>query len=153
MTSSFQQLNFPQYTFRIKHSKTTGNTIFDPCRKKFVALSPEEWVRQHLIHFLHQEKKFPLSLMAVEHSLKLNNTNKRADLLIVNNQLSPFLIAECKAPTVNLSQEVLNQALRYNLIFGVQYIILTNGLKHFCCQYKHDGSIEMLSDMPTYNIS
>ncbi len=143
-------LNFPTYAFRMKHGESTGYTIFDPCRKKFVPLSPEEWVRQHLIRFLHEEKGFPLSLMAVERSLKLNTTLKRTDVLVYNNKLSPLLIAECKAPSVELSQQVLDQALRYNLVFGVRYIILTNGIRHFSCLYNESGETELLSDFPMY---
>ena len=135
----------------MKESEKPGSTIFDPCRKKFVALSPEEWVRQHLIRFLNEEKGFPLSSMLIEHSLKLNNTTKRSDLLIYNRDLKPLLIAECKAPSIKLDQKVLDQALRYNLVFGVKYVILTNGIHHYSCQYTDSGELILLSDFPNYS--
>jgi hypothetical protein len=125
------QLNFPQYSFRIRKNEKGDDEIFDRVRKKFVALTPEEWVRQHLLEYLIQDRKFPLSLMAVEKQLKLNSTTKRTDVLAYNSSLTPIVLAECKAPEVNLDIQVLNQTLRYNLVFNVAHLIVTNGLQHF----------------------
>ncbi|MFN6037315.1 MAG: type I restriction enzyme HsdR N-terminal domain-containing protein [Bacteroidota bacterium] len=127
----YPTLNFPAYAFRIRENKNGAKEIFDRVRKKFVALTPEEWVRQHLLEYLIQEKKFPLSLMAVEKQLKLNSTVKRTDLLVYNNSMSPIVLAECKAPEVNLDVQTLNQILRYNLVFKVRHLIVTNGLQHY----------------------
>jgi hypothetical protein len=146
---AFPELNFPTYEFRIKQLDTGAMSIFDRCRKSFVDLTPEEWVRQHLVSFLVEEKKFPASLIVVEKSLKLNNTIKRADVLVYGDQLKPLLIAECKEPGVKLSQQVLDQALRYNLVFGVKYLVLTNGLKHYVCKIV-DGTTVLLNDIPEY---
>ncbi len=146
----FPVLNFPSYAFRIKATEEAGVSVFDVCRKKFVALNPEEWVRQHLIHFLHREKGVPLSLMAIERSLKLYNTRKRTDVLVYSNTQQPWLIAECKAPDVPLNQQVLDQVLRYNLVFGVSYVVLSNGLQHYCCGRAKDGTITALSDFPDF---
>lgn len=127
----YPQLNFPPYEFRIRKNERELHEIFDKVRKKFVALTPEEWVRQHLLEFLMQEKKFPLSLLAVEKQLKLNSTLKRTDVMAYTNTLKPLLLAECKAPEIKLDIHTLTQALRYNLVFDVSYLVITNGLEHY----------------------
>jgi hypothetical protein len=149
MRNRLPVLNFPRYGLRLKELSNGGIEIFDRCRKSFVALTPEEWVRQHLINFLILEKGFPESLMVPEKSLKLNNTVKRADVLVYDKFLNPLLIAECKEASVPLSQEVLDQALRYNLIFNVKYLVLTNGLSHYVCKMV-DGKVELLNTIPDY---
>lgn len=143
------QLNFPAYDFRLKKMDSGATGIFDRCRKLFVELTPEEWVRQHLVSFLVEEREFPQSHIVVEKSLKLNNTSKRADVIVYDNALQPLLIAECKEPGVKLSQQVLDQALRYNLVFGVKFLVLTNGLKHYVCRMD-DAGVVMLDDIPNY---
>lgn len=125
------QLNFPQYSFRFRKNKNGEDEIFDRVRKKYVALTPEEWVRQHLLEYLIQDRKFPLSLLSVEKQLKLNSTTKRTDVLAYNSSLTPIVLAECKAPEVKLDMDVLNQILRYNLVFNVSHLVVTNGLQHF----------------------
>lgn len=105
--------------------------IFDTIRKRFVALTPEEWVRQHLLNYLCTEKKFPASLLAVEKQLKLNSTLKRTDVLAFTANLTPVFLAECKAPDVALTTATLNQAVRYNLVFKVPFLMITNGLEHY----------------------
>ena len=149
MKTGFTKLNFPVYDFRIKQQKGEKYSIFDRCRKIFVDLTPEEWVRQHLVSFLIEEKSFPSSLIVIEKSLKLNTTLKRTDVLVYDRSLKPLLIAECKEPGVKLGQQVLDQALRYNLVFGVKYLILTNGLKHYVCELSPDGAV-LLKDIPDY---
>ena len=127
----FTKLNFPSYSFRVRENEKGDREIFDRVRKKFVALTPEEWVRQHLIEYLVQERKFPLSLLAVEKQLKLNTTTKRTDVLAYNNSLQPILLAECKSPEINMDIQVLHQILRYNLVFNVRHLIVTNGMQHY----------------------
>jgi hypothetical protein len=144
-------LNFPQYKFRIRKLTNGTHEIFDEVRKKFVFLNPEEWVRQHLIQFLIQEKQFPLSLLAVEKQLILNGTKKRTDVLVYTNTLTPLLIVECKAPEISLSTNALNQALRYNLVFNVNYLIITNGLQHFFYQKSAEtGQWSLENELPSY---
>lgn len=121
--------------------------IFDPVRKKFVDLSPEEWVRQHYIRFLAEERNYPLSLFSVERGLKLNSTNKRTDILIYKNSKEIFLLVECKAPEVAITKKVVEQSLRYNLTHNSQYIAISNGLKHFVLDI--EGRI--LNDVPFFD--
>jgi hypothetical protein len=127
----YPQLNFPAYEFRIRETAPSCYEIFDKVRKKFVSLTPEEWVRQHLLEFMMQEKKFPMSLLAVEKQLKLNTTVKRTDVVAYTNSLQPLLLAECKSPDVKLDIHTITQALRYNLVFNVSFLLITNGQDHY----------------------
>lgn len=111
--------------------------IFDPVRKKWVRLIPEEWVRQNTIRYLQEVLGYPLSHMAVEKSLRLNRLTKRADILIYDSRFNPMLLIECKAPDVVLNAKVMEQISRYNLIFKVPWLFVTNGMKHFCSQIDH----------------
>ena len=156
------ELNFPKYNFRIRKrvfaegeasSAKAIHEIFDRVRKKFVALTPEEWVRQHLLEFLIMEKKFPLSLLAIEKELILNQTKKRTDLLAYSNKLKPILIAECKAPNVVLDDETLKQALRYNLVYNVSFLIITNGMNHYLFEGEaNNKSWRQSESFPNYDI-
>ena len=128
-----QKLNFPQYSFRFKSSENK-TLVFDEIRKKFVVLTPEEWVRLHAVQFLLKEKKYPKSLINVEKQLKLNNTVKRYDIVVFNNDGSIFLIVECKAPSIEISQLTFDQIARYNLALEAEYLMVTNGLGHYFCQ-------------------
>ena len=145
-----QPLNFPHYEFRLRQSGEKQQ-IFDIARKKFVALTPEEWVRQHILHHLHQAKSVPLSLIGVEVSLKLNSLVKRADLVVYARTGKPLMLIECKAPGVSVSQLVFDQAARYDMIFHVNFMLITNGLAHYCCRFNHDEhSYSFLPDIPAY---
>jgi type I site-specific restriction endonuclease len=125
--------------------------IFDPVRKKMVKLDPEEWVRQNLIQFLHIEKKYPTSLMAVEKGLTVNGLRKRFDILCYNNDSKPLLLVECKAPSVKISQSAFDQISIYNLQFKVPFLLVSNGLEHFCCQLDYqNNSYSFLSEIPDY---
>jgi len=126
-----QRLNLPTYSFNIK-SLDKGEQIFDICRKKWVALTPEEWVRQHLLHYFTTELNYPAGLVAVELSIRINGLNRRCDIVIFNRKGVPVMIAECKAPEVKLDQKVFNQVARYNLDFQVPYLLISNGMKHYC---------------------
>jgi hypothetical protein len=127
------KLNFPEYSFRFKNSENK-RLIFDPVRKKFIVLTPEEWVRQHTLQFLLNEKNYSLSLINVEKQLLLHGTNKRYDIVVYNSNGSIFLIVECKAPTIKITQETFDQIARYNLVTQAEYLMVTNGLQHFYCQ-------------------
>ena len=114
-------------------------------------LDPEEWVRQNLIQFLHLEKKYPTSLMAVEKGLTVNGLRKRFDILCYNNDSKPLLLVECKAPSVKISQSAFDQISIYNLQFKVPFLLVSNGLEHFCCQLDYqNNSYSFLSEIPDY---
>jgi predicted type IV restriction endonuclease len=142
-----EQLNFPAYSFRLRDKQ-----IFDPARKKFVSLTPEEWVRQHVIRYLAEAKLFPMSLMSVEVQLEINTLKKRIDILVYDRFGKPLLIVECKAPSVKISQETFDQAARYNLKAGVDYFFITNGLNHFFCRSDRETeSYLFLKELPDFN--
>lgn len=128
-----QPLNLPTYPFKIKSSENKY-FIFDIIRKKYVVLTPEEWVRQHIIHYLIEEKNYPISLIAVEKKVTVNKLTKRTDILVFNNKGNPHIIVECKAPSIKISQDAFDQIARYNLKLDANYLIVTNGLKHYHCQ-------------------
>lgn len=129
----FTRLNLPTYSFRIQKQK--GKTvIFDEIRKKTIVLTPEEWVRQNFIKYLIDEKKYPSTLMSIETGLKLNQNQFRADLLVYDRKGKPLLIVEFKAPTVKVTQQTFDQITRYNMTFRVPYLVVSNGLNHYCCQ-------------------
>ncbi|MCU0370962.1 MAG: type I restriction enzyme HsdR N-terminal domain-containing protein [Bacteroidales bacterium] len=143
-------LNFPEYDFRIAE-KNGKRSIFDPVRKKYVALTPEEWVRQHVIRYLAEEKKVPLSLIRAESEIRLYQTRKRFDLAVYDRNGQAVAVVECKATNVRVTQEVLDQAVRYNLARRVKYLMLTTGLQHvFCRMDMNDGSISLIQDLPEY---
>jgi hypothetical protein len=125
-----QPLNLPTYSFKIKSSENKY-FIFDIVRKKYVMLTPEEWVRQHIIHYLIQEKNYPISLIAVEKKVTVNKLTKRTDILVFNTKGNPHIIVECKAPSIKISQDAFDQIARYNLKLDANYLIVTNGLTHF----------------------
>jgi len=133
-----QSLNFPAYEFRVKQ-KENKYLIFDPIRKKDIVLTPEEWVRQHVLAFLVQTKLYPASLIAVERALTYNHLKKRFDVLLYNKLGKPEMLIECKAPEVNLSEETLFQIATYNLVFRVPNLFISNGLNHFLFSLNENG--------------
>jgi Type I restriction enzyme R protein N terminus (HSDR_N) len=126
-------LDFPSYSFRFKNSENKVS-IFDPIRKKFIILTPEEWVRQHVVEFLIQEKKFPKSYINVEKLLKINDLKKRYDVVVFNPDGTIFLLVECKAPEIKISQTTFDQIARYNMVLKANYLMVTNGLNHYFCK-------------------
>ena len=120
-------LKYPLFNTRLK-KQNNQTYIFDVVRKKWLLLTPEEWVRQHLVHFLIQEKKYPISLLSIEKEINLNGLKKRYDIVIYNKQLQPTVIIECKAPYIELNETVVEQALRYNLVLKANYLMLSNGI-------------------------
>lgn len=145
-----QKLNLPEYPFRIKKDGEKP-LIFDSIRKKFVALTPEEWVRQNFIEFLKLDKKYPASLMAVEKQVIVNGKQRRFDLLIYNRKGQPNLIAEFKSPDVKINQNTFDQVVRYNMALRVEKVIVTNGLQHFACEidYENNG-YKYLKEIPDF---
>jgi hypothetical protein len=145
-----QQLNLPTYNFRIKSSENKF-FIFDIIRKKYVVITPEEWVRQHFIWYLIEEKQYPISLIAVEKKLTINKLTKRTDILIFNTEGNPDIIVECKAPSVKITQETFDQIARYNLKLNANYLITTNGLEHFYCKMNFKNECyDFLEDIPIF---
>jgi len=145
-----QKLNFPQYSFRFKSSENK-TLVFDEIRKKFVVLIPEEWVRLHVVQFLLQEKNYPKSLINVEKQLKLNKTTKRYDIVVFNNDGSIFLIVECKAPSIPITQITFDQIARYNLALNASLLMVSNGLEHYYCQMDYENErYVFLKDIPNY---
>ncbi|WP_300025113.1 type I restriction enzyme HsdR N-terminal domain-containing protein [uncultured Maribacter sp.] len=128
-----QPLNFPNYTFRVKNSENR-TLIFDVIRKKFLVLTPEEWVRQHVVQYLVQEKKYPLSHINVEKQITLNGLNKRYDVVVFKPNGQLHILVECKAPEVSISQMTFDQIAQYNFKLNASYLMVTNGLSHYYCQ-------------------
>ncbi|OIP84241.1 MAG: hypothetical protein AUK44_03080 [Porphyromonadaceae bacterium CG2_30_38_12] len=126
------QLNLPLYDFRIK-TQNNKTYIWDSQRKKFVLCTPEEWVRQNFIRYLIEEKKYPAGYIAIEQQLNLNGMNKRCDAVIYNEQAEALVIVELKAPSVKITQQTFDQAAVYNSKLKVSYLIISNGLTHYCC--------------------
>jgi hypothetical protein len=130
-------LNLPAYPFRFRTSGQSKE-IFDSLRKKYVLLTPEEWVRQHFIMFLKEQLNYPAGFISVERGLLLNDRKKRTDIVIHDSTGKPWMIVECKAPGVKLSQEAFYQAAAYHLKLQVKYLVVTNGMKHFCCKFENE---------------
>ncbi|WP_339884166.1 type I restriction enzyme HsdR N-terminal domain-containing protein [Polaribacter vadi] len=146
-----QKLNLPNYKFKLKSSENK-TLIFDNFRKKYFVLTPEEWVRQHFVQFLIDEKKYPVSLIAIEKQLTINNRKKRTDILVFNTDGNPDIIVECKAPQIKITQATFDQIARYNLKLKANYLIVTNGLDHFYCKMDFEKETYIfLKEIPTYN--
>jgi len=145
-----QPLNLPTYLFNTK-SENGRTYIFDSIRRKFIVLTPEEWVRQNFISYLNKEKQFPLSLIGVETELRFNKLRKRTDILLFNRTGNVKAIVECKSPEVQLNKKTFEQVLRYNLVYKVPYIIITNGLNHFCCKLNYlANNYEFTKEIPDF---
>lgn len=146
-----QALNFPRYAFRLK-SKENKTLIFDIVRKKYVVLQPEEWVRQHTLHYLFEKKKYPLSHTSVEKQLTVNGLRKRYDIVIHNSDGSIKLLVECKAPSITISQQVFDQVARYNMPLKAEFLMVTNGLQHYYCEmdFKNE-KYRFLEEIPDFS--
>lgn len=146
-----ESLNLPTYLFRIKEEKGK-KYIFDEIRRRFVRLTSEEWVRQHLVNFLVAIKNFPLALISIEKGFKNNRRKQRFDLLVFDRKGHPLMIVECKAPEVEINQHVFDQTGRYNNKYKAPFMLITNGLKHYCCQIsKLTRQYRFLHEIPDYN--
>ncbi len=144
------KLNLPDFDFKLK--EVEGKVwIFDGIRKKFLLLTPEEWVRQHFLHYLILHKNYPRSLIRVEGGLVFNELRKRTDIVVYDRAGKPWMIVECKSPTVALSGSVLSQVSTYNARLKAEYICVTNGLVHLCAQVDWKARTTMqLNDIPEY---
>ena len=144
-------LNLPKFSVKVTE-KAGKPSIWDPVRRKFVALTPEEWVRQHFVNYLVTEKNYPQELLANEVAVKLNGTSKRCDTVAYNRFLAPLMIIEYKAPHIPITQAVFDQIVRYNVALKVEYLIVSNGKMHYCCHVNYkDQSYLFLEDIPDYD--
>lgn len=145
-----KELNLPSFSFKIK-TEGAKPQIFDEFRKKWVSLTPEEWVRQHVLQYLFQEKKFPAGLTAVETGIELNGLKRRCDVVYYQSNGKPLMIVECKAPEVQITQTVFDQILRYNLSLEVPYLMVTNGLSHFYAKISEGNKPFFLREIPEFS--
>jgi len=145
-------LNLPTYSFNIK-SKEGKQLIYDEIRRQYITLTPEEWVRQNIIRFLVQERNFPLSLMSVEHYLKVGGRVRRCDVVVFSRRGTPVMIIECKASDVPVSQATLDQVASYNTSLKVDYLVVTNLRKTFACKMDYSScSYRFIDDIPRYDL-
>lgn len=146
------KLNLPSFDFQIKRAE--GRIlIFDLLRKRFIVLTPEEWVRQHFIHYLIDHLKYPRSLIKVEGGLIFNTLQKRSDIVVFNRSGNPWMVIECKAPDLKLSERTVQQASTYNHSLRAKYLVITNGMSHICCEIDWDNSHTVIvAEMPKYDL-
>jgi len=142
-------LNLPAYEYKLKHS-AEQTQIFDLIRRKYVALTPEEWVRQHFINYLTRHLHYPKGLIAVERGVAYNTLAKRTDICVYDTHRRPLLLVECKATEVAITTEVLKQATIYNKTLAARLVVLTNGIEHFCWQVLDQDRIQPLGHIPDY---
>ncbi len=145
------ELNLPKFQIQLRgtHEKPE---IFDFLRRRFVRLTPEEWVRQHFVHWLVEHKGFPKGLLGNEIELSVGDKKLRCDSILYNQQKTPQMIIEYKAPTIALTQKVFNQISAYNLFLHVDYLVVSNGLQHYCCRMNYEQhTYEFLPDIPDYD--
>lgn len=146
-----QALNFPKYSFRIKYSQNK-RYIFDIIRKKFILLQPEEWVRQHVLHFLVTTKNYPKTRINVEKQLTINHLKKRYDIVVFNPDGTLHLLVECKAPEITINQHTFDQIAQYNTRLQAGYLMLTNGRKHYYCKMDHkQEKYQFLEAIPDFS--
>lgn len=144
------ELNLPSFDIRLQ-CDDEGVKIFDRLRKKFIILTPEEWVRQHFVNYLINHKGFPESLMANEIGITLNGTRRRCDTVVFDKHGSPMVIVEYKASSIVISQSTFDQIVRYNMVLHARYLIVSNGMNHYCCRIDYDNmSYDFLKEVPDY---
>ena len=144
------QLNLPPYSPRIQE-KSGRLAIFDMLRRKYVALTPEEWVRQHFVNYLTRHKGYPKGLLANEVELRIGEKRLRCDTILYNREMQPRMIVEYKAPGIEVTQRVFNQISAYNMLLHVDYLVVSNGVSHYCCRMDYDRQCyEFLTEIPDY---
>ncbi|WP_303742087.1 type I restriction enzyme HsdR N-terminal domain-containing protein [uncultured Muribaculum sp.] len=144
------ELNLPSFDIRLQRDDE-GVKIFDRLRKKFIILTPEEWVRQHFVNYLINHKGFPESLMANEIGITLNGTRRRCDTVVFDKHGSPMVIVEYKASSIVISQSTFDQIVRYNMVLHARYLIVSNGMNHYCCRIDYDNmSYDFFKEVPDY---
>lgn len=150
--TTMAQLNLPIYDYRIKE-QNGRQYIFDVLRRRYVALTPEEWVRQHFVHYLIEHKNYPKGLIANEIELRIGEKHMRCDSVVYDKALHPQMIVEYKAPDIAITQKVFNQITSYNMLLHVDYLVVSNGLQHFCCRMDYENNrYVFLKDIPEYSL-
>ncbi len=145
-----QALNLPDHGVKLRQDADAVR-VFDPVRRKWLVLTPEEWVRQHTLNHLVHDLGCPVSLVAMEHTITLNGLSKRADIVVHGNDAKPLLLVECKGQEIRMDQKVFEQAARYNLVFRVRFLLVTNGLTHYCCRVDpNTGTVDFLPKVPPF---
>lgn len=145
----YEPLNLPPFDILFKRDRKGALMLFDPLRRKYVVATPEEWVRQHFVNYLIEHLGYPGSFIANEVGITLNSTKRRCDTLIYSRDLKPLCIVEYKQPSIPISEAVFDQIARYNIVLEAPFLIVSNGLKHYCCQFDGQG-YKFLSSIPTY---
>lgn len=140
------KLNLPTFKFKFKDDKY----IFDEFRKKYIVLTPEEWVRQNILKYLNEKLEYPKHLLGVEKQIDVLGTIKRPDIIVFDNKLEPKMIVECKNTEVKINQQTLNQAVDYFIKLKTEYFLLTNGIRHYCCKIKNN-KCSFLSEIPEFS--
>jgi hypothetical protein len=147
-----QKLDFPNFNFRFQKKEATI-FIFDEIRKKFIVLTPEEWVRQHVIHFLVYQKKYPKSLISVEKMILINGLKKRYDVVVYNANGQVLILVECKAPHIKTAQDTFDQIARYNKALNAPFLMVTNGLNHYFCKMDFDNECYIfIKNLPDFDV-
>ena len=149
--SGMVELNLPEFEYKVKKREDGSWAIWDRLRERWVAPTPEEWVRQHFVEWLITDKEFPAALMGNEMSLTQNGITRRCDTVVGDRTGQPLVIVEYKAPSINITQKVFDQIVRYNMVLHARYLMVSNGLEHYCCQIDYEaGSYRFLEDIPRY---
>ena len=148
-----KKLNLPEFSFTITLSENDKQQIYDPYRKKFVLLTPEEWVRQNILQFLIQEKDYPPSLISTEAAIKVNRQIRRYDALVYDRNGHALMLIECKAPEIAVNQDTFDQISLYNISIKANYLLVTNGMKHYCCKLNDaENTFDFLKEIPRFSI-
>lgn len=145
-----QPLNLPPFNIELHRNPDGSTDVYDPLRRRLVALTPEEWVRQHFVNYLITALAYPPAVMANEVGLRLNGTQRRCDTLIYSRDLRPLVIVEYKRPSVGITARVFDQIARYNSVIGARWLIVSNGMRHYCCRFDGDG-YEFVRSIPRYD--
>lgn len=145
------ELNLPGYEVKVRETGNNEREIFDAFRRKFVKLTPEEWVRQHFLHFLCDEKGYPPGLISVEKQLLVLGRSKRFDAVVFKKNGTPAVLIEFKAPSVKLSQNVIQQVASYNFVLHANFLMVSNGINHYCCEMDYENhTYHLISEIPVF---
>ena len=142
-------LNLPEFDIKLRQVPEGGVQVFDPLRGRWVVLTPEEWVRQHFVNYLAVAKMYPTALMANEVRLKFNGMSRRCDTVVYDHAFNPLMIVEYKRATVPITQRVFDQIARYTITMGARWLVVSNGLRHYCCRID-GGSYAFVRDIPSW---
>lgn len=146
------KLNLPHFQMHLRRDDSGELKVFDPLRKKYVVLTPEENVRQHFINWLINHRHYPVGLVANEVGIKLNNTSKRCDTIVFQSNGKPLMIVEYKAPHIHITQDVFEQIARYNMALKAEYLVVSNGINHYCCKIDYtNNSYQFIPEIPDYS--